>query len=139
MEAERSTTSSAWVVRTRYPRVQFGGVPWLAEHLAGMLRELLASAVEIDPSPLSCPPGSDLGLLDRVREGGLVTASPAPSARRYDRLQAAMALIEGHAEHVMDAAGAPVLPTSPSCARRSTAAAGSARGSSSSSGCSAWT
>ena len=30
-----------------------------------------------------------------------------------DRLQAVMALIEGHAEHVMDAAGADVLPSLP--------------------------
>jgi coenzyme F420 biosynthesis associated uncharacterized protein len=94
--------------------VQFNGVPWLAEHLAGMLRELLASVqVKIDPSVLlRLPTVEDLkGLWDQVREGGLVTAVAGPERKALiDRLQAAMALIEGHAEHVMDAAGAPVLP-----------------------------
>ena len=94
--------------------VQFNGVPWLAEHLAGMLRELLASVqVKVDPSVLlRLPTVEDLkGLWDQVREGGLVTAVAGPERKALiDRLQAAMALIEGHAEHVMDAAGAPVLP-----------------------------
>ena len=94
--------------------VQFNGVPWLAEHLAGMLRELLASVdVKIDPSALlRLPTMEDLkGLWDSMREGGLVTAVAGPERKALiDRLQAAMALIEGHAEHVMDAAGAPVLP-----------------------------
>jgi coenzyme F420 biosynthesis associated uncharacterized protein len=94
--------------------VQFNGVPWLAEHLAGMLRELLASVqVKVDASALlRLPTVEDLkGLWDSVREGGLVTAVAGPERKALiDRLQAAMALIEGHAEHVMDAAGAPVLP-----------------------------
>src|ERR1700716_3837210 len=33
--------------------------------------------------------------------------------RLVERMQAAMSLIEGHAEHVMDAVGAEVLPTLP--------------------------
>jgi len=94
--------------------VQFNGVPWLREHLAGMLRELLESVqVKIDPSALlKLPTVDDLkGLWDQMREGGLVTAVAGPGRKALiDRLQATMALIEGHAEHVMDAAGAPVLP-----------------------------
>ena len=94
--------------------VQFNGVPWLREHLAGMLRELLKSVqVKVDPAALlKLPSVDDLrGLWDSVREGGLVTAVAGPERKALiDRLQAAMALIEGHAEHVMDAAGAPVLP-----------------------------
>jgi coenzyme F420 biosynthesis associated uncharacterized protein len=94
--------------------VQFNGVPWLGEHLAGMLRELLASVqVKVDASALlRLPTVEDLkGLWDSVREGGLVTAVAGPERKALiDRLQAAMALVEGHAEHVMDAAGAPVLP-----------------------------
>jgi coenzyme F420 biosynthesis associated uncharacterized protein len=94
--------------------VQFNGVPWLREHLAGMLRELLSSVqVKIDPSALlKLPSVDDLrGLWDQVREGGLVTAVAGPERKALiDSLQATMALIEGHAEHVMDAAGAPVLP-----------------------------
>jgi coenzyme F420 biosynthesis associated uncharacterized protein len=94
--------------------VQFNGVPWLREHLAGMLRELLSSVqVKIDPAALlKLPTADDLkALWEHVREGGLVTAVVGPERKALmDRLQATMAMIEGHAEHVMDAAGAPVLP-----------------------------
>jgi coenzyme F420 biosynthesis associated uncharacterized protein len=94
--------------------VQFNGVPWLRDHLAGMLRELLSSMqVKIDPAALlKLPSVEDLrGMWDQMREGGLVTAVAGPERKALlDRLQATMALIEGHAEHVMDAAGAPVLP-----------------------------
>jgi coenzyme F420 biosynthesis associated uncharacterized protein len=94
--------------------VQFSSVPWLQEHLAGLLRELLESAqVKIDPSALlKLPSTGDLrGLWDTVRDGDLITAVAGPERKALiDRLQATMALIEGHAEHVMDAAGAPVLP-----------------------------
>jgi coenzyme F420 biosynthesis associated uncharacterized protein len=94
--------------------VQFNGVPWLREHLAGMLRELLDSVqVKVDPSALlKLPSAEDLrALWDQIREGGFVTAVAGPERKALiDRLQATMALIEGHAEHVMDAAGAPVLP-----------------------------
>jgi coenzyme F420 biosynthesis associated uncharacterized protein len=94
--------------------VQFNGVPWLREHLAGMLRELLESVqVKVDASALlKLPSADDLrALWDQIREGGFVTAVAGPERKALiDRLQATMALIEGHAEHVMDAAGAPVLP-----------------------------
>jgi coenzyme F420 biosynthesis associated uncharacterized protein len=97
--------------------VQFSSVPWLREHVAALLRELLASVkVEVDPTALlRLPKAQDLrALWDAVREGGLVHAV-AGSERKalIDRLQAVMALIEGHAEHVMDAAGAAVLPSLP--------------------------
>jgi coenzyme F420 biosynthesis associated uncharacterized protein len=97
--------------------VQFSGVPWLREHLAGLLRELLASIkVEIDPAALlRLPKAQDLrALWDAVREGGLVHAVAGGQRKALiDRLQAVMALIEGHAEHVMDAAGAGTLPSLP--------------------------
>jgi coenzyme F420 biosynthesis associated uncharacterized protein len=97
--------------------VQFTAVPWLREHVADQLRELLASVqVEVDPSALlRLPKLDDLrGLWESVREGGLVHAVAGPERKAIiDRLQAVMALIEGHAEHVMDAAGAPVLPSLP--------------------------
>jgi coenzyme F420 biosynthesis associated uncharacterized protein len=97
--------------------VQFTGVPWLREHLASMLRELLSSVkVEVDPSALlRMPKLQDLrAAVDSVREDGLVHAVAGPERKEViDRLQAVMALIEGHAEHVMDAAGAAVLPSLP--------------------------
>jgi coenzyme F420 biosynthesis associated uncharacterized protein len=97
--------------------VQFGGVPWLREHLADLLRELLAGVqVSIDPSALlKLPSAHDVReLWESVREGGLVTAVAGPERKAVlDRLQASMALVEGHAEHVMDAAGAGALPSLP--------------------------
>jgi len=97
--------------------VQFTGVPWLREHLASMLRELLSSVkLEVDPSALlRMPKLQDLRTAwDSVREDGLVHAVAGPERKEViDRLQAVMALIEGHAEHVMDAAGADVLPSLP--------------------------
>jgi putative hydrolase len=46
-----------------------------------------------------------------MRDDGLLTAVIGPDRRAtFDRIQATMALIEGHAEHVMDAAGVDVLP-----------------------------
>ncbi len=97
--------------------VQFAGVPWLREHLAGLLGELLASVkLQVDPSTLlKLPSSQDLrSLWDGVREGGLVTAMAGPERKdQIDRLQAIMALVEGHAEHVMDAAGAASLPQLP--------------------------
>ena len=46
-----------------------------------------------------------------MRDGGLVGAVAGPErAQLLERVQCAMAVIEGHAEHVMDAAGAPLVP-----------------------------
>jgi coenzyme F420 biosynthesis associated uncharacterized protein len=91
--------------------LQFGGVPWLREHLASMVRQLL-SALDVDPrGVLRLPDAADLrALLDSVREGGL--AFVAVGAERRGLLEAAqafMALLEGYAEHVMDAVGADLL------------------------------
>jgi coenzyme F420 biosynthesis associated uncharacterized protein len=97
--------------------VQFTAVPWLREHLAALLRELLeALELGVDTSALLRMPRLDdlRGLLDGVREGGLLTTVLGSDRRAIvDRLQATMSLIEGHAEHVMDAVGAQVLTSLP--------------------------
>jgi coenzyme F420 biosynthesis associated uncharacterized protein len=110
---------TTWVVVHEVTHaVQFTAVDWLQDHLGGMLRELLSSVdVSIDPSALlRMPSREDLaGLWDSLRDGGLVTAVAGPERRALiDRVQATMALVEGHAEHVMDAAGAPLLQDLPS-------------------------
>ena len=91
--------------------LQFGGVPWLREHLAGLVGQLL-SALDINPSGLlRLPDASDLrGLLDRMREDGLAFVAIGPERRgALESAQAFMALLEGYAEHVMDAVGASML------------------------------
>jgi coenzyme F420 biosynthesis associated uncharacterized protein len=97
--------------------VQFSGVPWLQSHMAGMVRELLDSAqLKIDARrALRLPRTDDLKrLAEAVRTGDMVTlvASPREKAT-IDAMQATMAVIEGHAEHVMDAVGTPLLPSLP--------------------------
>jgi coenzyme F420 biosynthesis associated uncharacterized protein len=97
--------------------VQFGGVPWLQPHLAGMVSELLAGAeLRIDASrALRMPRTDDLRrLVDAVKAGDLVSLVASPRERAtLDRMQATMAVLEGYAEHVMDAVGAPLLPSLP--------------------------
>jgi coenzyme F420 biosynthesis associated uncharacterized protein len=94
--------------------VQFAGVPWLRAHVSGLLTELLDSLeLKVDlKAALKLPSLDDLrALADGLREGGLVNAVAGPERRAIvDRIQAVMALIEGHAEHVMDAVGREVLP-----------------------------
>jgi coenzyme F420 biosynthesis associated uncharacterized protein len=97
--------------------LQFGGVPWLRSHMAARIGELVRSMdVTIDPRKLlKLPRLDDLrGLADTVRREGLVTLVAGPERRALiDELQATMALLEGYAEHVMDATGEALLPDLP--------------------------
>jgi coenzyme F420 biosynthesis associated uncharacterized protein len=91
--------------------LQFAGVPWLREHLAGLIRELLG-ALDVNPSGLlRLPDASDLrALLNRVRDEGLAFVAVGEERRaQLEGAQAFMALLEGYAEHVMDAVGAGLL------------------------------
>jgi uncharacterized protein (DUF2342 family) len=133
--------------------VQFSGAPWLREHLAGMVRELieglkvtlggLGSAPEDAPEdrqpegqngsvagergggkaaglgwlpalPDLPDPGELRELLERARRGELLRLTLGEDRwQLVERMQAVMSLIEGHAEHTMDAIGAEVLPSLP--------------------------
>jgi coenzyme F420 biosynthesis associated uncharacterized protein len=91
--------------------LQFGGVPWLRDHLAALVRELLG-ALEVDPRGLfRIPDLSDLrGLIERVRTDGVALVAVGEERRGVlESAQAFMALLEGYAEHVMDAVGADLL------------------------------
>jgi coenzyme F420 biosynthesis associated uncharacterized protein len=97
--------------------VQFAGAPWLREHLAGILRELiegLQATVSLGALMRLPGAGDARAFAERLRRGELVRLTLGE--RRWqlvERLQATMSLVEGHAEHVMDAVGAEVLPTLP--------------------------
>ena len=97
--------------------VQFSGVPWLHAHVAGLVRELLKSAeVRIDtPRKLRIPTGEELRrVVGALREGDLISIVTSSAEREtLDRVQAVMAVIEGHAEHVMDAVAPDLLPSLP--------------------------
>jgi coenzyme F420 biosynthesis associated uncharacterized protein len=89
--------------------VHFAAVPWLREHIGGIAQELFEKAA------IEVKPGEILGklvrlnpreLLRSVRSGELATLLLPPDQRRLvDRLTATMTLVEGYAEHVMDAVG----------------------------------
>jgi coenzyme F420 biosynthesis associated uncharacterized protein len=97
--------------------LQFAGVPWLREHLAALLRELLGSMeVSLNASrALRVPTRDDLrSLIDAVSSGDLISLVSTPAQRELlDRMQATMAVLEGYAEHVMDAAGPELVPSLP--------------------------
>jgi len=95
--------------------VQFGSSPWLRSYLGSQVEELVRRLqVRFDPKDaLSLlRPGGLWNLLERLRRGEVMRL--VVGERRWavvERVQAAMSLIEGHAEHVMDAVGEEVLPS----------------------------
>ncbi len=95
--------------------VQFASVPWLHRHLAGLVRELLARAeVRIDtPRKLRLPTADEIrNLVAALRKGDLVSIVTTTAEREtLERVQAVMAVIEGHAEHVMDAVAPDLVPS----------------------------
>jgi coenzyme F420 biosynthesis associated uncharacterized protein len=97
--------------------VQFAGVPWLHRHMAGLVRELLKSAeLRIEaPRKLRLPSGDEIRRVGKaLREGDLISIVTSHAERAtLDRVQATMAVIEGHAEHVMDAVAPDLLPSLP--------------------------
>jgi coenzyme F420 biosynthesis associated uncharacterized protein len=93
--------------------VQFGGAPWLRDHLGALLRELIdGMQVGVGLSRLlRIPDTGDLRTLaQRLRGGELLRVGLGEDRwALVERMQATMSLIEGHAEHVMDAVGAEEL------------------------------
>jgi coenzyme F420 biosynthesis associated uncharacterized protein len=97
--------------------VQFGGVPWLHGHLAGLVKELLRSAelrMERERR-FRVPSRAELSRAGRLlRQGDMISLITNDAERAtLDRIQATMAVIEGHAEHVMDVVAPDLLPSLP--------------------------
>jgi coenzyme F420 biosynthesis associated uncharacterized protein len=97
--------------------VQFAGVPWLHRHVASLVKELLQQAeVRIEtPRKLRMPTSDELRHVGHaLRHGDLISILTTKAERdTLDRVQAVMAVIEGHAEHVMDAVAPDLLPSLP--------------------------
>lgn len=101
--------------------VQFSGAPWLREHLGGMLKELIDGLqVTVSGRPsligrlggLVPDPGELRNIVDLARRGQLLRLTLGEDRwKLVERMQAAMSLIEGHAEHTMDVVGADTLPS----------------------------
>src|SRR4051794_14636295 len=104
-----------WIVLHELTHVvQFTGVPWLREHLGGLLRAYLATVdVQISSGAAGGLPAMPnmQELVNRFREGGLMALVQTREQRELmDALQPVMAVIEGYSEHVMDALGATLVP-----------------------------
>jgi coenzyme F420 biosynthesis associated uncharacterized protein len=114
LDVERASFLT-WVCAHELTHVfQFQGVPWLRDHLGGLLRRYLATVdVQVDGAGKGGLPSlpNPAKLVDDFRAGGL--AALIQTREQQDlmhEIQAAMAVIEGHAEHVMDVLGAQLLP-----------------------------
>ena len=121
--------------------VQFAGAPWLRGYLGGMLKELIDGLqMTIAGQPADGDPNANAGnghrggwkprlpkvdgwppnlqelreMVERARRGELLRLTLGEDRwALVERMQAAMSLIEGHAEHTMDAVGAEFLPSLP--------------------------
>jgi coenzyme F420 biosynthesis associated uncharacterized protein len=89
--------------------VQFAAVPWLRDHIGGLIEDLLRAAeLRLDPQQLlqrlrALDPRQ---LIKDLRSGELVRLLATGERRELiDRLQATMSVIEGYSDHVMDAVG----------------------------------
>ena len=93
---------------------QFQGVPWLREHMSGLLREYVKTLeVRIQKgSAGGLPSLPDPGrLVELFRDGGLAALVQSPEQRALmDQVQSAMSVVEGYSEHVMDAIAAQHIP-----------------------------
>jgi coenzyme F420 biosynthesis associated uncharacterized protein len=89
--------------------VQFAAVPWLRPHLGSIASELFeGAAVDVRPGELlgNLARLNPKELLRSVTNGELATLLLTDAQRDLvDRLMAAMTVVEGYAEHVMDAVG----------------------------------
>lgn len=113
MEVDRDSFLS-WVVLHEVTHVvQFGGVPWLRGYLGELLEEYLATVdVRFERGAAGGLPSlpDPARIVESFREGGLMALVQTREQRRLlDRVQAAMALVEGYSEHVMDSVGERVL------------------------------
>src|SRR5918992_2088102 len=93
---------------------QFQGVPWLRDHVGALIREYMDTVdLRIERGNAGALPSlPDLSeLVEAFREGGLAALVQTGEQRELmARLNAAMAVIEGYSEHVMDALGRRLLP-----------------------------
>jgi coenzyme F420 biosynthesis associated uncharacterized protein len=97
-------------------RLQFNAVPWLREHFATQVRSFVAATE--DPDTVARMIGRLPAALRGARRGEASDAlgvlsllQNAEQRATLDRLIALATLLEGHADHVMDAVGPSVVPS----------------------------
>ncbi len=107
-----------WIVLHELTHVfQFSGVDWLREYLGDLMRQYLKTVeVRIEHGSAGGLPNvpDPAKIVQNFREGGLVALVQTREQRQLmNRVQAAMAVVEGYSEHVMDVLGERVLPAYP--------------------------
>lgn len=95
--------------------VHFGAAPWLRGHVGSLARELIGkaelrlSAGDIGALARRLLSGDPRRLIAEVRNSDPITLlAPGPVRPLIAEIQTTMALVEGFAEHVMDAAAGPL-------------------------------
>ncbi len=97
-------------------RLQFTAVPWLRDYFSGLVADF-GNAADTDAGELL---GRLVSAITRRGPRGGAGSGPSswietiqtPEQRAiFDRLMALMTLLEGHADHVMDAVGPAVIPS----------------------------
>jgi coenzyme F420 biosynthesis associated uncharacterized protein len=115
LQVDRDQLTSWVAIHEVTHAVQFAGAPWLQGYLAGLLNELVdRMQVTVSGSEVlkSLRTGELRTLIHRLRRGEVLRLTLGETRwTLVERVQSAMSLIEGHAEHVMDAVGAEVLPS----------------------------
>lgn len=97
-------------------RVQFTAVPWMRQH---MLTEVsaLTNSIDTDPEVLRDRLQRAVGELSKLVRGqgdgdGVMSLLASPEQRQIiERITGFMSLVEGHAEYVMNAVSADVIPS----------------------------
>lgn len=91
-------------------RLQFTAVPWLREHFRSMVADF-AAAADTDPAELLRRLVSAVSGRGGERRSWIETIQSPEQRALFDQMMALMTLLEGHADHVMDAVGPTVIPS----------------------------
>lgn len=96
-------------------RLQFGGVPWLGDHLRAQVARL-AETTELEVADPVRLVNDAVTVLGRVLRGdqdaSLLDLVQGPEQKQVvERITAVMSLLEGHADVVMDGVGPDVVPS----------------------------
>jgi coenzyme F420 biosynthesis associated uncharacterized protein len=96
-------------------RTQFTAVAWLREYMLSEMSGLVASA-DLDPAKLAALLRDGIERVGRLLKGdpnvSLLDLLQTPEQKQaVERLTAAMSLLEGHADFVMDGVGPSVIPS----------------------------
>ena len=104
-----------WIAAHELTHVfQFQGVPWLRDHMSGLLRRYVETLeVRIESGSAGGLPSlpDPARLVEAFREGGLAALVQSPAQQALmEEIQSAMSVVEGYAEHVMDAIAPEFIP-----------------------------